>query len=1108
MKLFNIRIRSCLLINAKVFCLISLNILCCNFLTIGQGVRLINNAKTGCIEIRNAFCGVVLPGNELQRAYKYELAPVQSLILSNGAYSDTSLNFLKASVKPDHSKLEVITNSGNVVQVRISYFFRKPPYRYGDFNFKGSEAGKGFYTCLITLHKDQKYLTLLEDTDFDISYGFRINHNIVLDKARYRGWESTSETDGYEIKGVKYRNEVSRGYPMDATVDLEYIKRRQFPRLALWEPSGGEVNTGRYWQMFQNMGGDNSSLIGFFQGKPSFLIGAHHNGPSLLIQPANESNNEKNIAEILIDVQRRAPDNRWFPHKRFQWGIFISTKRELLPPSEIQTVGRVMNQLGGLSSKVVKYASLPVKLTSSFYKAAIFQSADLMNGMISRVKTDVSFYNKLIVVDAGYKTIWDAWRFPDSAKSLLNQMLRLNDELIQNYTVGNGSYFEKYRYWKGGLNFKYYALAISALFADSSIEISKSDKRTLEQMVGLMGRIFWDDDNVPFFDSAGVNLGPANMQYQYRNNARNFFALILAPSDDFKARAKEVKVEVERDINKTIYANGSSFGTPHYTQATIDPIIFTALQLREAGVADLFIGNHRLLKFVAFYKSLLTPPSVRFGANRKLISLGDGSEESAALFGLLSTAFKNSNPLISSELYRAFINGPIRFSFAGPIPFACDLMGNVSPYFTTGTANFSGYMSTFRSQLGAKSESAAWVLNGDSLFDHRNDDAGEFAIYALGAPLSLSRSSFYYPSASDARIRSVVIPESLFPEWKSAEQPIGDRSLTNRTWPASSNTGFVNFGDLSSTTVLMSGKGNVSWNRQFTSFSFGKELPVYLIFDTLVGTQQAIWSLPTMTEGPIQTMAGVVNSPLKIYDHNGIKQLPSASPVMEGQVGWTPFLFTGQKWKLHPSGGINCYVYSFNRIKPQFTISNWATTWQNSEEATEFFKTNGTKYQEAQHYLRLRGSNAFLNILLPFLKGTEPYLKTIQPDMSGKLIFQSADRRYVIENGFYQESGSTYRKYIVWREGMELNNADVALKGGPVWIEWENGLLRVRVHGNSGKRKIRLPLRGIAIKEKQSSVVVKENGDGSVLIFDYQSNGLDLLPGEKGYKEYVFNYKN
>jgi hypothetical protein len=108
--------------------------------------------------------------------------------------------------------------------------------------------------------------------------------------------------------------------------------------------------------------------------------------------------------------------------------------------------------------------------------------------------------------------------------------------------------------------------------------------------------------------------------------------------------------EVKANIRNNIYGNGSTFGTPHYTQPAIEPILFSALQLKYAGIADLFREEPLIKKFADFYSSLLTPPSPRFGNNRKIISFGDGSEESAVVFALLASGFENLFPDLSNNL--------------------------------------------------------------------------------------------------------------------------------------------------------------------------------------------------------------------------------------------------------------------------------------------------------------------------------------------------------------------------------------------------------------------------------------------------------------------------
>ena len=149
------------------------------------------------------------------------------------------------------------------------------------------------------------------------------------------------------------------------------------------------------------------------------------------------------------------------------------------------------------------------------------------------------------------------------------------------------------------------------------------------------------------------------MIYMYQHNARYFFA----NDPEFSNRAKDILRKVKADLDNAIYSNGSSFGNPHYTQATMDPLLFTLLQLKQAGVANLFRGNSDIYHFIDFYKSLLTPPSLRYIGFRKLVSFGDGSEESANTFGLLAAGLEDSDPKLSNELYFIFENGAPVYPF-------------------------------------------------------------------------------------------------------------------------------------------------------------------------------------------------------------------------------------------------------------------------------------------------------------------------------------------------------------------------------------------------------------------------------------------------------------
>lgn len=1060
------------------------------------------------IEISNGLLGIVVPSESAYIKGKPCPAPIQSFIYSDGTLSDDSFNELSAWGTITGMKVEMPVLSKQKITVKIEYSFNKTEFKYGSQSYPGGGAGVGFYRCSITLKKGEKSILIEEDADNDIAYQVKISDGLSPDKARYRGWSSSEVKYGYEPSGKAYRAENTRGYPLDATVDLDYSASISYPSLVLWEPAGGEQNSGRYWQVFNSRANKDANLFGFFQGKPSRLIGGKFSGVQLQVYSKDKSPEKKEFADIKVFIQRRGPDNSWYPRKRFQWGVFISTKSDVRPPDQQQPIANELNKISGLGNVIKEYKSKPVKIVPAFYKGAIYMPEEQVAALRARIKTDESFYKYMCAVENSGKPIFDAWRYPDSAKSLVKELIDLTNSLPHTYEKGEGTYSFKLRYWMGTLQFKNYALYASCIFSDKSIKLSQEEKKGLEQLIAMLARIVWDENNVPLFENSGVNFGPANMAFQYRNNGRIFFALLLAHDPEFSHRAKAALKKVNDDINLSIYENGASFGSPHYTQATLDPILFSMLQLKHAGVADLFKTNPKIKKFARFYATLVTPPSVRFSLNRKLISFGDGSEESAATFALLATGFKTIDPELSARLSYIFNNGPQRFTLSGLVSLAADITNTTTGKFVATTSNYSGYATHFRSGLNTGNETALWVLNGDSLYDHRNDDAGEVAIYALKAPLSLSRSSFYYPSATDSRIRSVVVPEKKFPEWNQSEQPINKRSLTDRTWPLSYVTAFANLGYSSSVTVTMKTRDNETWDRKINMIHVNDSLPIIMFFDSVSGNANNIWSMMMMSEGPVLTPAGPITPEKRLYDNRSLKQLPTATPQKSMKPGLNRFVFTGQDWVAHPSGGINWNLYTVSKSQTDFSLAQWGTTWQNDIETSEFLKTNKRRYSEEQQILRLRSNKPFYNILLPYAKNTQPYKdenvryignNMVELQQNGKQIFLTPYYYYVKDNdnvwvGLLSVSGGySYDGYGV--------------SGGYTELQDSAGVVKIRVHGNSGVRTINLPFPVVPVSNQKEVNVNNSAGKKTEIIIKYTSSGLDVANGDQGYKEYIFRKK-
>ncbi|MBK8510791.1 MAG: hypothetical protein IPL56_00795 [Saprospiraceae bacterium] len=165
-----------------------LNFLCIVIWTISlmcsSGISQPNSSKSkvemkidpasGFLEISNGLLGIVVPWKQEEQKKRFNLAPIQSVIYADGQKSDNTVNYLKAPAAPIAFKASILENTQTKISVLLDYRFNKPKFVYPQQDeYKGGEAGPGYYRCKISVVKNQKSIIILEETDFDISYAFK-----------------------------------------------------------------------------------------------------------------------------------------------------------------------------------------------------------------------------------------------------------------------------------------------------------------------------------------------------------------------------------------------------------------------------------------------------------------------------------------------------------------------------------------------------------------------------------------------------------------------------------------------------------------------------------------------------------------------------------------------------------------------------------------------------------------------------------------------------------------------------------------------------------------------------------------------------------------------
>jgi hypothetical protein len=558
------------------------------------------------------------------------------------------------------------------------------------------------------------------------------------------------------------------------------------------------------------------------------------------------------------------------------------------------------------------------------------------------------------------------------------------------YIRNCGSFTLKYPHY--AQNFKRDVQAISLLLAADDDDWQKGpygqkltpqQKSTLLTIASTYAKLLYDPELYPDLErnEGGFDYGTLNT-WPFFAGARNFMGLIYAGQPGVPSTVvKETIQEVRNSLSSYVNAYGASAGSTAYMATGVESAVENMLLLKRNKHFDFFAADKRMKAFAEFYLHLSSPPSVRYSyvpassssgmgvkKYRKVISYGDGQEKSSLLPALLATGFKDLHPQLSLALAGCYKNGPAYpYQGSGYASMITDQAAvfsgkednNALPSFMAGNAHFPGYLSHFRSGVNTPNESATWMINGNWYRDHRCEDEGELTIYALGAPLSVSRSTSYTPRTNSARARSVVTPFDMktgdarenFVNWNGDNQAIDRRDFAltapilqddpvlQRLWSGrkaeeSNTTGFASFKNSGYTKAVFSTfTKDRDWTREILQLQFNDAMPLIVMKDSVTTPTENIWSMPFMSVGPIKK----INGNNTITDYKPTDQLtvplyapadlPDATPAGGAPMppGIHRFRFTGQQW--HPllaaEKGIDWEVFAIN---PSGGNRSFATT--------------------------------------------------------------------------------------------------------------------------------------------------------------------------------------
>ncbi|MEK7253295.1 MAG: hypothetical protein AAB316_01000, partial [Bacteroidota bacterium] len=404
------------------------------------------------------------PKQSLFNASQPAPAPIKCIVYKDGTLSNQNVNTLTSPSLALTMTHNILYQNNDSCAIKLSYTFNKPPLEKAGQIWE--PAGPGYYNVTIRMVKGKKVAMITEESNYEISYEFKVSDGLNPDRARYLGHHSSNPQNGYDMYGSTYNKGEARGW--QAQIDLSFSSRKDYPFLTRWNP--WSVNTGWWWALYNNGAGNSANLLGIFDGRASLLLGCHWSGAHFYTDAGN-------VTGLRSNHQRISPNNVYAPVIRFQWCIWVDKKSSLGAQNVVPVIAKTQNKVSGIGDKWHRYLNTPGTIHSAFFNGSVYMPQGEFQAVMNKIKTDNAFYDVMKNVDPYFKEIMDAWRDPTTTKTtqVYNKIKTYSDSLYSGLVLGDGIYSYHHQYILGANDMQKHATYMVGLMADTKLTGAQRD---------------------------------------------------------------------------------------------------------------------------------------------------------------------------------------------------------------------------------------------------------------------------------------------------------------------------------------------------------------------------------------------------------------------------------------------------------------------------------------------------------------------------------------------------------------------------------------------------------------------------------------------------------